>query len=213
MAAQRHFGEKRMKISELQEKQITDDLVDRILFADLACYDGQFADAAIVLGSSKAHLYRLPPAIEAYQRGNVKKIVTSGRTRKIDGQEINEGELLRDTALQMGVRGEDILVENKAANTWENISFSRALLAQKGLLTAGMTIAIATSSYHMRRSLCLAEKVFARDHLHLISFPGDDHSTRRDTWYTNEKGRNRCYGEVERIVGLVRQGIVDDWDF
>ena len=200
-----------MKISELEDKSIADDLVDKILFEDLE-YNNQLVDVAIVLGSSKAHLYRLPPVVEAYRRGKIKKIITSGRTRTINEQSFNEGELLRDKALEMGVREDDIIAETKATNTWENISLSRELLEQNELLTDGMTIAIATSSYHMRRSLCIAKKCFEDHSIQLISLPGEDSSTRRDTWYKNEKGRERCYGEIYRIIWSIRHGIINDWD-
>lgn len=199
-----------MKISELEDKSITDDLVDKILFEDLAYYHNQLVDVAIVLGSSKAHLYRLPPVVEAYRRGKIKIIIPSGYTRTKNGQSFNEGELLRDKALEMGVREDDIIAETKATNTWENIFFSRKLLEQRELLTDGMTIAIATSSYHMRRSLCIAKKCFEEHGIHLISLPGEDSSTRRDTWYKNEKGRERCYGEIYRIIWSIRHGIIND---
>ena len=207
----RIYGEKLMKISELQDKNITDDLVDKILYENLEYYNNQFVDIAIVLGSSKAHIYRLPPVVDAYKKGNVKKIITSGHTRKMNERYINEGKFLRDKALEMGVSESDIIVEGNAENTWENLYFSREILEQKGLLTDGRTIAIATSSYHMRRSLCIAKRVFAPYNLNIISFLGEDNSTRRDTWYANEKGRKRCYGEIYKIIWSINQGIIDDW--
>ncbi len=201
-----------MKVSELTEKDITDALTDQLLFEGLEPYRGQIADAAIVLGSSKAHLYRLPPVMEAYKKGTVKKIVVSGYTRNIEGQHINEGQLLRDKALEQGASGDDIIVEDRASNTWENLAFSRELLREKGLLAEGMRIAVATSSYHMRRSLGIARKVFAHDRAAIVPIPGEDRSTGRDTWYTSEKGRQRCRGEVLKIIWSVRQGLMDDWE-
>ena len=198
-----------MKLSEYRDRAITDADVDRILFEGLETELSR-ADAAIVLGSSKAHLYRLPPVIEAYKQGRVKRIVCSGRTRELDGRTVNEGELLRDTALAAGVSGEDLLAETQAQNTWENLRFSRALLQREGWLSPGMTVAVATSSYHMRRSLCIAERVFAQDGVRLVPLPGEDSSTTRDCWFTNEKGRSRCYGEVSRLLWAVGQGLIDD---
>lgn len=201
-----------MKISELQENSISDELVDLILFEALPYYGGQAVDAAIVLGSSKAHLYRLPPVVEAYKAGTVRKIICSGHTRPIRGQDVNEGALLGAKALEMGVCADDLLVEDKAENTWENLILSRALMLREGLFADIRAIAIATSSYHMRRSLCLAENVFAHDKVTIVSIPGEDSSTQRGTWYTNEKGRERCTGEVRKILWAVRQGIIQDWD-
>lgn len=201
-----------MKVSELRDHGITDALVDRILFEGIAADDSAFLDAAIILGSSKAPLYRLPPVVEAYKQGRVRLLVPSGHTRSVNEQLINEGEVLRDRALELGVRPEDLLVENRAGNTWENLSFSRALLERKGLLSRGMTVAVATSSYHMRRSLLIAERVFENDGLRIAALPGEDSSTTRESWFTNEKGRKRCYGEVSKILWSIAQGRIRDWD-
>jgi uncharacterized SAM-binding protein YcdF (DUF218 family) len=44
-----------------------------------------------------------------------------------------EAEVFADIAVKMGVPGESILIENKATNTGENITFSRRMLADKGI--------------------------------------------------------------------------------
>ena len=35
----------------------------------------------------------------------------------------------------------------------------------------------------------IAERVFRDDGVNIVSLPGEDNSTRRTTWFTNEKGR------------------------
>ena len=104
------------------------------------------------------------------------------------------------------------IVEDRASNTWENLTFSRELLREKGLLAEGMRIAVATSSYHMRRSLCIARKVFEQDSVTIVPIPGEDRSTNRETWRTSEKGRKRCRDEVIKIIWSVKQGLIDDWE-
>lgn len=200
-----------MKLSELQNDELTDKLVDTILFEGVEQYK-EIVDVAIVLGSSKAHLYRLPSVVEAYKNGKVKKIITSGYTRNINGNMINEGEVLKDKAIQMGVNPQDIIVENSASNTYENFSFSRALLIKHDLLKSRKTIGIATTTYHMRRSFGIAEKVFENDNVRLVMFPGDDNSSNRNTWATNDKGRERCYSEAGKILWMVREGMINDWE-
>lgn len=199
-----------MKISDLQSNDLTDILVDKIVFEGVELYR-ESADVVIVLGSSKAHIYRLPPVVEAYKKGKVKKIVTSGYTRNINGKIVNEGELLKDKAIQMGVSLEDIIVENSASNTYENFKFSRELLIAQDMLKSGKTIGIATTTYHMKRAMCIAKKVFENDNVNLVMFPGDDNSSNRNTWATNDKGRERCYSEAGKILWMVGEGMVDDW--
>ena len=199
-----------MNISELTDTNITDELIDKILFDKLGSYNGQSLDAAIVLGSSKAHIYRLPPVIKAYKERKVNKIITSGHTRIIDGQYINEGEFLRDIAVQNGVDCGDVFVENKAKNTFENIVFSKDILLHHGLIFPGSKIGIATSTYHMRRSMLIAEKVFENNNVDLISIPGEDTSTQRETWYKSLKGKERCYEEIHKIIWSFQTGIIKD---
>jgi uncharacterized SAM-binding protein YcdF (DUF218 family) len=45
----------------------------------------------------------------------------------------SEAELFADIAVKRGVPEKDILVENKSTNTGENVRFTRALLADKGI--------------------------------------------------------------------------------
>jgi hypothetical protein len=58
----------------------------------------------------------------------------------------------------------------------------------------------------------IAERVFRDDGVNIVSLPGEDNSTRRTTWFTNEKGRVRAIGEVEKIIDYVKQGKIDDFE-
>lgn len=46
-----------MKISKLTAEKITDEIVDKVLYEGLD-YKNEKIDVSIVLGSSKAHIYR-----------------------------------------------------------------------------------------------------------------------------------------------------------
>lgn len=80
------------------------------------------------------------------------------------------------------------------------------------MLKTCIKIAIVISSFHMRRSIMIAERVFRDDGVNIVSLPGEDNSTRRTTWFTNEKGRVRAIGEVEKIIDYVKQGKIDDFE-
>ena len=119
---------------------------------------------------------------------------------------------LKEKAIEFGIKKKDILVENKAMTTWENMKLSRELMIKNNLLGECTNIAIVTSSFHMRRSIMIAERVFRDDGVNIVSLPGEDNSTRRTTWFTNEKGRVRAIGEVEKIIDYVKQGKIDDFE-
>lgn len=56
------------------------------------------------------------------------------------------------------------------------------------------------------------KEFFRDDGDYIVSLPGEDNSTRRTTWFTNEKGRVRAIGEVEKIIDYVKQGKIDDFE-
>ena len=82
-------------------------------------------------------------------------------------------------------------------------------MIKNNMLKTCIKIAIVTSSFHMRRSIMIAER---DDGVNIVSLPGEDNSTRRTTWFTNEKGRVRAIGEVEKIIDYVKQGKIDDFE-
>lgn len=146
-----------MKISELTKGQLTEDIVDKVLYEGIE-YKQQSLDVVIVLGSSKAHIYRLPYVVEVYKNGLVSKIIVSGG-RNIGNANVVEADYLKEKAIEFGIKKKDILVENKAMTTWENMKLSRELMIKNNLLGECTNIAIVTSSFHMRRSIMIAERV------------------------------------------------------
>lgn len=199
-----------MKISELIKGQLTEDIVDKVLYEGIE-YKQQPLDVAIILGSNKAHIYRLPYAVEVYKNGLVSKIIVSGG-RNIGNANMVEADYLKEKAIEFGIKKEDILVENKAMTTWENMKLSRELIIKNNMFKTCIKIAIVTSSFHMRRSIMIAERVFSDDSVNIVALPGEDNSTRRTTWFTNEKGRVRAIGEVEKIIDYVKKGEIDDFE-
>ena len=200
-----------MKISEVREEQITNEFIDKVIYSGLE-YENQHLDVAIILGSSKSHLYRVPYAVTEYKNGRIDKIIVSGGNVLAGENGMLEAEIMRETAVKMGVREKDIIVEDKAATTVENMVFSRELMKRQDLLQKGMCIGIVTTAFHMRRSIKIAQKVFAEDGVNIVTLPGQDSSTRRDTWYKNEKGRKLVVGELKNLIDYVKQGIIDDFE-
>lgn len=200
-----------MKISIIEDKYITNELVDRVLYSGLD-YANQHLDVAIILGSSKAHLYRVPYAVGVYKNGNIEKIIVSGGAvlEKQNGK--TESEVMRQAVLEMGVKKYDIIVENKAKTTWENMIFSRELMKKKNLLQQGSYVGIVTTAFHMRRSIKIAEKVFEKDNVNIVPLPGQDNSSRRDNWYKSDKGRKIAFGELKKIITYVQQGVIEDFE-
>jgi uncharacterized SAM-binding protein YcdF (DUF218 family) len=103
------------------------------------------ADVIIVLaGETERELY----AAELYMQGFAPRIIMSGCAPA--------GQLMAQRAVERGVPGKDIIVEEKSVSTYENAIFSKDIVLQQNLKSA----MIVTSNYHMLRSKMVFERVF-----------------------------------------------------
>ena len=86
---------------------------------------------------------RVTYAVELYQRGFAPVLIfSSGYVYAM-----KEALVMRALAVSLGVPAESILLEEQAANTYENVKFSTALMEQHGFHSA----LVVSSPYHMRR--------------------------------------------------------------
>lgn len=117
-------------------------------------------DAVIVLGGgfldgeiSPSAIRRLDRAVQYYEKNDDVVFVLSGG--KTHWQPVAEGYVMRDYLLERGIPEVQILVEDSAMNTNENIAKSKEIL--DSTLAEDYTVCIITSDYHGYRSIGLAE--------------------------------------------------------
>jgi len=143
-------------------------------------------DVAIVLGGmvntliknpSHAELTeasdRLIDAIRLYKKGKVKKILFTGGSGSLHHQDITESQIARLIFLDLGVPEEDLILEDKSRNTYENALYSKELLDK----TPWKSYILITSASHMKRSEAVFQKAGFQD---LFLFPTDYRSLRED---------------------------------
>ncbi|NMA80264.1 MAG: YdcF family protein, partial [Clostridiales bacterium] len=136
-------------------------LICTVIFAIGRVNTTQFdEDAVIVLGGgfldgeiSPSAIRRLDRAAQYYDRNNDAIFVLSGG--KTQWQPIAEGYVMRDYLLERGIPDEQILVEDSAMNTSENIAKSKEILDQT--FSEDYTVCIITSDYHGYRAVALAD--------------------------------------------------------
>ena len=66
---------------------------------------------------------------------------------------ISEAQAMKNYLLENGIKEEEILVENKSKNTFENIKFSNELIKEK---LNNAKIAFSTTNYHVYRAGAIA---------------------------------------------------------
>src|SRR5579863_2865274 len=91
-------------------------------------------------------------------------IITSGMA-SISGRGIAEAPAVRDLWISLGVPADQITVEDKSRNTWENGTFTRALVHPK----PDETWLIVTSAWHMPRAM----GIFRKLGFNVIAYPVD----------------------------------------
>ena len=99
---------------------------------------------------------RLWQALDLYFSGKVKKILISGDSGYITDRGLHEAEQLKDLLITWNIPEEDIIVEGKSKNTYENALESVKIL--KNDYPEYKKIILVTSAFHMRRSKACFEK-------------------------------------------------------
>jgi uncharacterized SAM-binding protein YcdF (DUF218 family) len=90
---------------------------------------------------------RLTKALEIYKKNPKVLILFSGYSNKLKPTGWNESDIAKKFFLDQGIRFENLIFENKSRNTFENIQYSKDIIANyKG------TWGLITSASHMPRS-------------------------------------------------------------
>lgn len=200
-----------MLVSKIKEEDLTVDVVDRLLFQGLED-TGECADCILVLGSIKAAQYRVPVAVEVYKAGRANKIILcGGKLREFPNGCYSEAAHMRQAALELGVREEDILLENASLNTVENLRFALEALQQTLGLDRLQRVLLVTTAHHMRRSLAIARQLFPA-HIAVLPCPANDNNTRRDNWMHTPVGIKRAKDEAIKLASYVNHGIIPDFE-
>ncbi|WP_375561826.1 YdcF family protein [Bernardetia sp. OM2101] len=112
---------------------------------------------------ASAGIDRLIQAVRLYNEGKIKKILIVGMSEEIN---IMTGEeklpkrtyTYRDMLKDMCIKEEDILIESKSKNTYQNAQFSSQFLKDNrqkinSISTNQHQVLVITSAFHLRRSL------------------------------------------------------------
>ena len=199
-----------MYISQIKEEDLTDEMIDRLLFQGLED-TGENADCIIVLGSLKAATYRVPVAVNAYNAGRSDKIILcGGKQRDFPNGTFSEAEHMRQAALNLSVKDAHIIMEESSQNTVENILFALIKLQRVFWLNNVRKVLLVTTAYHMRRSLAIARYLFP-EHIAVLPCPANDKNTTRENWMKNEVGHERATKEALKLIQYVKTGIIPDF--
>ncbi len=145
---------------------------------------------------------RAKEAISLYKDGWSKKIIFSGAAE--DKDSISNAEAMQRIAIWEQVPPEDIIIEEKSANTYENAQMVKPILEENDY----KKIILVTSPYHQRRAyLCF--KKFLGDGYEILNHSAKDSSWRRSKWWENKKSLYLTYTEFSRVIYILATGKFD----
>lgn len=181
---------------------MTDDEITKYIFIDDADTKG---DIAFVFGTWNAWKESVEKAVELYKSGSVPKIIFSGGVNKKVG--VIEGKAMAEEAIKLGVSREDILIEDRSANTLENVLFSLDLIDKElGLQNIKVTTAV-VKNYHARRALMTLRKhIPAHVQLKASAYISDYYPFTKKNWTESDPGKEKVFEEVEKIKTYLAKG-------
>ncbi len=199
-----------MKITEVDINTLSDEVLEHLIFDYPENEKDAYCQAALVLGTSDPNVDRTPEAVRCYKAGLCGKLVFSGGVLwDTEYGRVSEAEYMRLYALEQGVPDEDIVLDELARTTIENmiggtLSMHRAFT----YVSEVKDVMLITSLYHMRRSLLIAEAILPRS---MRIHPRPAHGiVSRENWRETELGRRRITAEAGYIKAMALHGLVPD---
>jgi uncharacterized SAM-binding protein YcdF (DUF218 family) len=163
--------------------------------------DGQ-PTAHFIFGTNQARPVEI--VAERYRSGLAPLIIATGGINRHNG--IIEGREFQRLLIEQGVPGAVIRVEDRSANTWQNVEFSVPFV--KEALASGLPITAVCKWYHRRAIHVLKTLVPGIGAFHAITWEpvyGGSPVTRTD-WPHIPDGKRRVMREWEEVPRRVRDG-------
>lgn len=171
------------ELQPLDEKQLNPPYDVAVVLGGVAGYDAKKNQIEF-----HANADRILKVLPLYFQGKVKKILLSGGSGKLIAEE-KEAVVLADYLLQIGVKRNDLILEDRSRNTYENALYSAELIREHQF----KKVLLSTSATHIKRAyLC-----FKKQNIPITPFPTDRIS------YQNKLHFDALF--------IPRDGIISNW--
>ncbi|MDE6142366.1 MAG: YdcF family protein, partial [Bacilli bacterium] len=167
-------------------------------------------DIAIVFGGVSMIPYRLDEAVKFYKNKKVKKILVSGGVGYLSLNRLfKEASLMQKYLLSHGVKEEDIIIEDKSRNTYENVINIAGILKKLPSFPKTKIILI-TSDFHLKRCM---ELTIQNTEIKDISGIGiEDHKNDIENWHKYFQGRKNIHVEAFLLCYYAKKKRIKDLD-
>lgn len=198
-----------IKLSQVNDENLTDEQIENIVYSNIED-DGLSSEYAFVFGNSMLIKERVNTSVDAYRSGRVKKIIYMGGSNGISNQDnstIPEAIKMKELALSLEVKEDDILIDDTSNNTFENIENAMKLLPRDV-----NHISIITSEFHLKRCYAILKKNYPNISVTMIS--SKDGFSDRDNWFLSDNswnsGRSLATYEAHLLVKYAKENKIYD---
>ena len=155
------------------------------------------ADAALVFGCGEVwkREARCATASAVFERGMVRWLVVSGGVL-VPGTERTEAAWFRDSLVARGVPAERILLEDRAANTAENVAYALPILKSRGFTR----VVLVMSDFEAIRAHLTARRAWQGQGITIYDYhaPSPGHWSAW-TWWLSREGWSLTFYTVPRL--------------
>lgn len=199
-----------MKLSEINNQYITDDMIEMVLY-HTPKLEWKECDCLIIFGCHIKQLLdeRINCAIEILRTKEVKSVLlTGGIGSKGD---FNEAQYMKEKLIMEGIPKNKIMIEDQSKTTKENVVNSIGIL-KKNNLFQDKKIVVVSNQAHLRRIHLEFKKYIKNEHRHLLYEYPKQELVSFENVQKDYKLRDLAEKQVIKIVDYIREGKLPDED-
>lgn len=151
------------------------------------------ADAIVAISGGET-AERTEEAVDLYKSNYAPLLIFSGAARD---EGTSNAEAMKQMAIKAGVPEENVLVEEKAQDTFDNARFVKEHVEGNEI----SSIILVTSPYHQRRAYLTFRKFLSHD-IKIINHSATDSAWRKNGWWKDGWGKELTISELQKIVLL-----------
>jgi uncharacterized SAM-binding protein YcdF (DUF218 family) len=173
----RHAAQIDQPVAWTRESELTETIIHEGLRSDVEAlwnyhdmrHELHPCDVGIGLGSHDLGVAVV--AVDLFHRGVFPRIVFTGANAPTTIDRFPRGEAVhyQEYAIEHGVPAADVLIETRATNTAENLTFTRDLLAERGVVPS--SVVLMSRPYQQRRAFATCRKVWPEVEVRCASRP------------------------------------------
>lgn len=201
-----------MKLSEINDKNLSDKDIANIVYSNIEDNE-KSSKYALVFGNSMLIKERVSRAVELYKDERIKKVIFMGGVNGVSNQDnslVAEADKMSELAIELGIKKDDIIVDNTSNNTFENIDNAMYILRNE--INTIENITVITSEFHLKRCYAILKKNYPNINVTLAT--AKDGFSDSDNWFLSDNswnsGRSIATYEAHLLIKYAKENKIED---